>query len=145
MLRVWVWLIVFVLPACSQTGRILFHETQRIAASDLDFAVDSSGWRKYILEAEVQFTQPLGAFRLSAGAKLEATPDESGGQIQLRVSQDGKIIAEEIELLKPRPTPRWGAGAEEALSALANRLPGWRGRWFPVRVEATPEEAWLAF
>ncbi|MFN0166277.1 MAG: hypothetical protein ACKV22_07580, partial [Bryobacteraceae bacterium] len=144
MLRVWVCLVLG-LPAFSQTGRILYQETQRTAASDLDFTVDSSGWRKYILEGEVQFTQPRGAFRLSIGAQLEAVPDESGSQIQLRISQDGKNIAEEIELLKPRPTPRWGAGAEEELKGLADRLPGWHGRWFPVRVEATPEEAWLAF
>ncbi len=145
MLRVWVGLVVLVFPVLSQTGRILYHEPPRAAASAQDFAVDASRWRTYVLEAEVRFTRPLGAFRLSIGADLEATPDESGAQIQLRVSQNGKTLADETELLKPKATPRWGAGAEEELKALAGRLPGWRGRWFPVRLETTPEEAWIAF
>jgi hypothetical protein len=99
----------------------------------------------YVIEAEVRFAQPGGEVRLEAGGALEATPDEAGAKVELRLLRDGKTLAAVTELLKPVPHKDWGAGAYEEIEREARAMPGWRERWFKLRAEVSGRSVWYWF
>ena len=108
-------------------------------------SIDTSRWRNFLFEAEVRLGAPDKAVRLEAGAVLEMSGNAADSEIGLRLTRDGKVLASETEHLRPVPQTGWGAGAEEELKTLARQMPGWRDRWFVVRVEASQNEAWFWF
>ena len=129
----------------AQPAKVLYEEKSRVAENDVQFSVNAAGWGTYVLDAEIRFQNPGGRFRLAAGPALEATPDSADSQVALRVVTTGAEVVQETERLKPAPHKGWGAGAEQELEQLARSLPGWRDRWFPVRVEVSKEVVWFHF
>ena len=100
---------------------------------------------EFRVSAVVRFGAPGEALRVSAGGRMVVTPDAADSSFGIKVYSGEQEIASETELLKPVAKKGWGAGVEEELARLAALMPGWRDRWFPVRVEVSRTEIWFWF